>query len=108
MLVAGTPTPPTAVNVRMRARDAASTQRGCRDTTPTSGLGVADRLAVLSDPVVEAGVEHRNAGVDSTRERGDRVRFVATCTCGWRSLPVTTAGMAGSAFDEHRADPTRS
>jgi hypothetical protein len=57
--------------------------------------------------VVEAGVEHRNAGVDSTHDRGGRVRFVATCTCGWRSTPVTTAGMAGSAFDEHRADPER-
>jgi hypothetical protein len=29
-------------------------------------------------------------------------RFVAVCSCGWRSEAFTTAGLAGSASDEHR------
>jgi hypothetical protein len=27
--------------------------------------------------------------------------FVARCSCGWRSAPVATAGMAGARFDVH-------
>ena len=30
--------------------------------------------------------------------------FQAQCTCGWRSSPYTTAGMAGSVWDRHRAE----
>lgn len=29
-------------------------------------------------------------------------RFVAVCSCGWRSEAYTTAGLAGGASDEHR------
>jgi hypothetical protein len=28
---------------------------------------------------------------------------VAVCTCGWRSAPHHTAGLAGAAWDLHRA-----
>jgi hypothetical protein len=31
-------------------------------------------------------------------------RFVAICSCGWKSAPYTSAGLAGSASDQHRAD----
>jgi hypothetical protein len=31
-------------------------------------------------------------------------RFVAVCSCGWRSVPYTSAGLAGSASDQHRAE----
>jgi hypothetical protein len=30
-----------------------------------------------------------------------RGRLVAWCTCGWRSAPVVTAGLAGSSWDTH-------
>ena len=31
-------------------------------------------------------------------------RFVAVCSCGWRSASYTSAGLAGSASDQHRLD----
>jgi len=31
-------------------------------------------------------------------------RFVAVCSCGWRSAPYTSAGLAGSASDQHRRE----
>ena len=31
-------------------------------------------------------------------------RFVAVCSCGWRSAPFTSAGLAGSASGLHRAE----
>ena len=34
-------------------------------------------------------------------------RHVAVCTCGWRSGSHPTAGLAGAAWDEHRADVHR-
>jgi len=33
-----------------------------------------------------------------------RGRFVAVCSCGWKSEPYASAGLAGSACDQHRAD----
>jgi hypothetical protein len=29
-------------------------------------------------------------------------RFVAVCSCGWRSAAYTSAGIAGAAADRHR------
>ncbi|MCU1487461.1 MAG: hypothetical protein JWN67_4207 [Actinomycetia bacterium] len=40
--------------------------------------------------------EHRYLGVESTPRR-----MVAICSCGWRSEPYSSAGMAGSAWDRH-------
>jgi hypothetical protein len=31
-------------------------------------------------------------------------RWVAVCSCGWRSAPHTSAGRAGAEADEHRRD----
>ena len=41
--------------------------------------------------------EHRYLGVESTPRR-----LVAVCSCGWRSEPFSSAGLAGSAWDRHR------
>ena len=41
-------------------------------------------------------MEHRFLGVDSRREG-----HTAACSCGWTSPTVGTAGLAGSAWDEH-------
>lgn len=43
--------------------------------------------------------EHRWLGYADTA--GDE--FVAVCSCGWRSEPYSTAGLAGAAADQHRA-----
>jgi hypothetical protein len=43
--------------------------------------------------------EHRYLGVESTPRR-----MVAVCSCGWRSEPYSSAGMAGSAWDRHAED----
>lgn len=32
--------------------------------------------------------------------------YVACCSCGWRSLVATTAGVAGSLHDDHVAAET--
>jgi hypothetical protein len=49
--------------------------------------------------------EHRWLGYDNTSGG----RFLARCSCGWRSTPYPTAGLAGSAWDAHMdvgdADP---
>jgi tRNA(Ile2) C34 agmatinyltransferase TiaS len=34
----------------------------------------------------------------------DRGRFCARCSCGWRSRSATSAGIAGTYWDEHHAD----
>ena len=44
--------------------------------------------------------EHRWLGYENPAPG----RFVAVCSCGWRSQPYTSAGLAGSACDQHRAD----
>ena len=31
-------------------------------------------------------------------------QFVAMCSCGWRSEPVSAAGLAGAAADAHCAE----
>jgi hypothetical protein len=31
----------------------------------------------------------------------DRGRATSVCTCGWRSEPVFSAGLAGAAWDAH-------
>lgn len=31
-------------------------------------------------------------------------RFVARCSCGWRSAAYTSAGLAGAAADRHKAE----
>ncbi|MEA3055697.1 MAG: hypothetical protein QOD30_1129 [Actinomycetota bacterium] len=36
-----------------------------------------------------------------------RTMYVATCTCGWESRPLSTAGMAAGAGAQHRDEPTR-
>ena len=33
----------------------------------------------------------------------DRGRFWALCSCGWRSKPAPSAGVAGTYWDDHRA-----
>ena len=43
--------------------------------------------------------EHRYVGVEAGSRRG----VVAVCACGWRSAPFSSAGLAGSAWDEHQA-----
>ena len=45
---------------------------------------------------------HENVGPFPIRGRGNTaVRFAAGCSCGWRSEPYSTAGMAGTAIDRH-------
>lgn len=46
------------------------------------------------------GAEHRWLGYENPVPG----RFVAVCSCGWRSSAYTSAGLAGSASDQHRAD----
>lgn len=41
---------------------------------------------------------HRFLGVDSRRHG-----HIAACACGWTSLPLGTAGLAGAAWDDHVA-----
>jgi hypothetical protein len=41
--------------------------------------------------------DHRMSRIDFTRPS----RFVAVCTCDWRSEPVLAAGLAGSLWDRH-------
>lgn len=43
--------------------------------------------------------EHRYLGVEATLRR---VR--AVCSCGWTSEPYPSAGLAGSAWDRHKAE----
>ena len=45
----------------------------------------------------DAVSEHRWLGYDSASQG----RFLARCSCGWRSDPFSTAGMAASAWDAH-------
>lgn len=40
---------------------------------------------------------HRYVGIESFPRQG----VVAVCSCGWRSGRYPSAGMAGSAWDEH-------
>jgi hypothetical protein len=49
-----------------------------------------------------AAIEHRWLGYD-TASRG---RFHAKCSCGWRSIPYSTAGLAASAWDTHALEET--
>ena len=46
--------------------------------------------------------DHRYEGV----EPHGRNRFVARCSCGWRSEPYVSAGLAGTAFDGHAESQT--
>ena len=48
---------------------------------------------------MERDVEHRWLGYENPVPG----RFVAICSCGWRSAAYTSAGLAGSACDQHRA-----
>lgn len=41
--------------------------------------------------------EHRLDRIDFRRP----ARFTAVCTCGWRSEPMLSAGLAGSLWDRH-------
>jgi hypothetical protein len=41
--------------------------------------------------------EHRLERIDFRRP----TRFVAVCTCGWRSEPMFNAGLAGALWDRH-------
>ena len=34
-------------------------------------------------------------------------RFLATCSCGWESAPVTTAGLASAMWDDHYVEVAR-
>jgi hypothetical protein len=36
-----------------------------------------------------------------------RTRLEARCSCGWRSQPCVTAGLAGTAWDRHVRDTER-
>ena len=49
--------------------------------------------------------EHRNIGPLREDVRGSTTKFRAACACGWRSPLLSTAGMAGTAYDRHAADP---
>ena len=42
--------------------------------------------------------DHRLDCIDFQRP----ARFLAVCTCGWRSDPMLSAGLAGSLWDRHR------
>lgn len=44
--------------------------------------------------------DHRWLGYDNPMPG----RFIAVCSCGWRSDPYTSAGLAGSASDQHRRE----
>ena len=50
--------------------------------------------------VTDKEVEHRWLGYENPATG----RFVAVCSCGWRSSPYPSAGLAGSACDHHRAE----
>jgi hypothetical protein len=50
--------------------------------------------------VVSEVPEHRWLGYENPVAG----RFVAVCSCGWRSAAYTSAGLAGSASDQHRED----
>jgi hypothetical protein len=50
-----------------------------------------------------AVIEHRWLGYDSA----SRSRFLARCSCGWRSNPFSTAGLAASAWDAHALKEAR-
>jgi hypothetical protein len=41
---------------------------------------------------------HRWIGYSDDRSRG----FIAVCSCGWESRPMSSAGLAAAASDEHR------
>lgn len=63
--------------------------------TRTDGEMDAARPAPMTE-------RHENVGPFPIHSRGRLgVRFAAGCSCGWRSEPYPTAGMAGSAFDTH-------
>jgi hypothetical protein len=52
--------------------------------------------------VVSEETEHRWLGYENPVPG----RFVAVCSCGWRSAAFTSAGLAGSACDQHRVEMT--
>jgi hypothetical protein len=52
---------------------------------------------MVDDDGPEPAPHHRWLGYD-TASGG---RFRARCSCGWRSSPYPTAGLAGSAWDTH-------
>jgi hypothetical protein len=52
---------------------------------------------MIDDDGPEPASPHRWLGYD-TASGG---RFRARCSCGWRSNPYPTAGLAGSAWDAH-------
>ena len=69
----------------------------------TAGTG-ARTGEVTGEGVRPAPIEqrHENVGPFPVLARGRTgVRFAAGCACGWRSEPYPTAGMAGSALDQH-------
>lgn len=43
--------------------------------------------------------DHRWLGYEQ-----DRGRFAVVCTCGWRSRTASSAGVAGTYWDEHHAE----
>lgn len=49
--------------------------------------------------MTDKDADHRWLGYDNPLSG----RFVAVCSCGWRSEPYLSAGLAGSACDQHRA-----
>jgi hypothetical protein len=48
---------------------------------------------------VEGG-DHAGYSYVQTRDG----KFVAVCSCGWRSEPSYAAGLAGAAWDRHKAE----
>lgn len=52
-----------------------------------------------ADALAAAMSDHRYVRVEPT---SDSRRHLAVCSCGWKSAPTTTAGMAGTAWDQHR------
>ena len=55
--------------------------------------------------MMTTGVAHA-VTTETITTPGGRMAFVASCSCGWRSRHLTTAGMAGSVGARHRDEPT--
>jgi hypothetical protein len=45
-------------------------------------------------------VEHALGEIELNQRRAT-TRFVAHCTCGWRSAPLPNPGLVHRAFDDH-------
>ena len=48
------------------------------------------------------GGRHEDYAYEYTKDR----KVQAVCSCGWRSVAASAPGMAGAAWDSHRASVT--